>query len=63
MYEFEVSDNCPRCGWRVTTAYVMASSKDEAKTLLENDVWLCGRCMSNFIVDEGFVLKQGDEHG
>jgi len=59
MYRFEVSENCPRCGWRVPMAYVMASSEDEAKTLLENEVWLCGRCMADFIVDEGFILKRG----
>ena len=63
IYRFEVSDNCPRCGWRVTMAYVVASSEDEAKTLLENDVWLCGKCMADLIVDDGFILKRGDEHG
>ena len=41
-------------------AYVMASSEDEAKTLLENDVWLCGKCMSDFVVDEDFILKRGE---
>ena len=68
MYRFEIDDNCPHCGWRVTTAYVMASSEDEAKTLLENDVWLCGNCMADMLVDEGYTLKRdlfrrGDEHG
>jgi len=60
MYRFEIDDDCPHCGWRVTMAYVMASSEDEAKTLLENDVWLCGKCMSDFVVDEDFILKRGE---
>jgi len=61
MYRFGVDEEkCPHCRWRVSTAYVMASSEDEAKTLLENDVWLCGNCIADMLVDEGYTLKRDE---
>jgi len=63
MYRFGVDEKCPSCGWRVTTAYVMASSENETKTLLENNIWLCGKCIADMLVDEDFILKRRDENG
>ena len=58
IYRFRVDEKCPHCRWRVTTAYVVASSEDEAKTLMENGIWLCGNCMADMLVDRGYTLKR-----
>ena len=58
IYRFRVDDKCPRCGWRVSTAYVVASSEDEAKNLMEGGIWLCGNCMADMLVDGGYILKR-----
>ena len=63
IYRFEVSENCPHCGWRVTMAYVMASNEDEAKNLMENGKWLCGNCIADTLVDRGYILKSGKRVG
>ena len=58
IYRLGVDDKCPHCRWRVTTAYVVASDEDEAKNLMENSIWLCGNCMADMLVDEGYTLKR-----
>ena len=57
IYRFRVDDRCPRCGWRVSSAYVLAPGEDEAKSLVESGIWFCGNCMANMLVDKGYVLK------
>ena len=43
IYRFSVvDDRCPHRGWRVSTAYVLASSEGETKNLVENGIRLCG---------------------
>ena len=59
IYRFKVDDKCPRCGWRVSTAYVVASSEDEAKNLMGNGTWLCGNCLADMLVDRSYALKRG----
>jgi len=51
IYRFRVDDRCPRCGWRVSSAYVLASSEDEAKSLVGEAIRLCGNCMADMLVD------------
>jgi len=58
IYRFGVDDKCPHCGWRVTTAYVVASSEGEAKNLVVNGIWLCGNCMADMLVDRGYTLRR-----
>ncbi|RLG07903.1 MAG: hypothetical protein DRN68_04730 [Thaumarchaeota archaeon] len=58
IYRFKVDDKCPHCGWRVSTAYVLASSEGEAKNLMESDIWLCGNCMADMLVDESYMLQK-----
>ena len=59
IYRFKVNEEKrPRCGWRVSSAYVVASSEGEAKTLMENGIWLCGNCMADMLVDRGYTLKR-----
>jgi len=61
LFRFEVDElKCPNCGWRAVNAYVMAVNRVHAETLLKNGVWLCGKCMADLIVDDGFTLKRGD---
>ena len=60
IYRFGVDDKCPHCRWRVSTAYVVASSEDEAKTLMDEGIWLCGNCIADMLVDEGYVLKRDE---
>jgi len=58
LYRFEIDElKCPNCGWRAVNAYVMAVNGVHAKSLLKSGVWLCGKCMADLIVDEGFTLK------
>ena len=64
IYRFGVDEEkCPHCGWRVSTAYVVASSEDEAKNLVENGIWLCGNCMADTLVDREYILKSGRRVG
>ena len=58
IYRFGVDEKCPRCGWRVSMAYVVASDEDEAKNLVVNGIWLCGNCMADMLVDRGYTLKR-----
>ena len=59
LFRFEVDElKCPNCGWRAVNAYVMAVNRVHAETLLKNGIWLCGKCMADLIVDEGFILKR-----
>ena len=58
IYRFRVDEKCPHCGWRVTTAYVVASDEDEAKNLMKSGIWLCGNCMADMLVDRGYTLKR-----
>ena len=58
IYRFRVDEKCPHCRWRVSSAYVVASDEDEAKTLMENGIWLCGNCMADMLVDRGYTLKR-----
>lgn len=60
IYRFGVDEKCPHCRWRVSTAYVVASSEDEAKTLMDEGVWLCGNCIADMLVDEGYTLKRDE---
>jgi len=57
IYRFRVDDRCPRCGWRVSSAYVLASSEGEAKNLVENGIWLCGNCMIDMLVDKVIYIS------
>ena len=57
IYRFGVDEKCPHCGWRVSTAYVLALSNDEAKSLMESGAWLCGNCMADMLVDRNYALK------
>ncbi len=39
IYRFGVDEEkCPHCGWRTSSAYVVASSEIEAKNLVENGI-------------------------
>ena len=55
VYRFRVDDRCPRCGWRVSSAYVVASSEGEAKSLMERCLWLCGNCIADMLADKGYI--------
>ena len=57
IYRFRIDEKCPHCRWRVSTAYVLASSEDEAKSLMDNGIRLCGNCMADMLVDRGYTLK------
>ena len=52
LYVFNVDDKCGGCNWRVTTLYVVASTKEDAKKFLKEHGGLCGDCMCEFISEE-----------
>jgi len=56
IYRFRVDDRCPRCGWRVSSAYILASSEDEAKSLMDRGIWLCGNCIADILVDKNILF-------
>ena len=58
IYRFRVDEKCPHCRWRVSSAYVLASSEDEAKSLMDRGIWLCGNCLADMLVDGGYALKR-----
>ena len=48
---------CRGCNWEVSRLYVLAENKDEALQMIKNgEAGLCGDCMSDMIVEEGYEI-------
>jgi len=50
-------EKCGCCNWPVTIKYVIAISEEEAKKLLDKgEAGLCGDCLCDLLVDEGYTI-------
>jgi hypothetical protein len=51
-------EKCGGCNWPVTNLYALADSQEEAEALYQSgDAGLCGDCMCEMIVEQGWEVK------
>ncbi len=43
---------CPECNWKVSIAYTLATSKEEAIKKLNEDVALCSECFLDMLIEK-----------